>query len=51
MLCILFKLQSNHSPLVDSTVTMQTDTAPVRMPLPDERKSVTLYRHVSSNEL
>lgn len=49
MLFILFKLQSNHCPLVDSSITTQKDTAPVRIPLPDERKLMTLYHHVSSD--
>lgn len=51
MLFILFKLQSNHCPLVDSNITILKDTVPVRIPIPDEKKVITQYHHVSSYEL
>lgn len=51
MLFIPFELQSNHCPLVDSSITTQKETAPVGIPLPDERKLMTLYHHVSSDKL
>lgn len=51
MLFILFKLQSNHCPLVDNNITILKDTVPVRIPIPDERKVITQYHHVSSYRL
>lgn len=51
MLFILFKLQSNHCPLVDSNITILKDTVPVRIPIPDEKKVIAQYHHVSSYEL
>ncbi|XP_075877123.1 lysine-specific demethylase 4A isoform X2 [Nelusetta ayraudi] len=44
------KRKSNHCPLVDSSITTQKDTAPVRIPLPDERKLMTLYHHMSEEQ-
>lgn len=46
-LMLLFKLQSDHCPLVDSGIVILKDTIPVRIPIPVEMKAITHNHHVS----
>lgn len=47
-LMLLFKLQSDHCPLVDSGIVILKDTVPVRIPIPGETKAVAHNHNVSS---